>query len=175
MPSKKIEGLRKIPVKNYIILLVIFLATFLLVYYLYRFYIVYSDYQKQTPIIREVLPEITYQELDHYVRESPSVVIYMCTASDDVCRNFEKNFKKLIIKKELTNYITYVNLTNADLEQFQIQFNSRYTYKQKLENNYPTLVVFEDSEVRDIIQNSKNEKLTIEEVDQFLKRNKIGE
>ena len=175
MSNKKNSELRKVPKKNYVIFLVMILVTFLLVYYLYRFYTVYSDYQKQTPIIREVLPEITEQELEHYVQESPSIVIYMCTASDDTCRNFEKSLKKLVIKKELANYITYVNLTNTDLEQFSNHFNNSYPYKQKLENHYPALVVFEDSEIRDLLQSKQGKKLTIEEVDQFLKRNKIGE
>lgn len=175
MSNKKNDDLRKIPTKNYVILLIIFLITFLLVYYLYRFYVVYSSYQKETPIIRDVLPEITDQELEHYIQESPSIVIYMCTASDDTCRNFEKSFKKLINKKNLSTYITYLNLSNADIDNFTNKFNNSYQYKQKLTNNYPALVVFEDDKVRDIIQNSKKEKINMTDVEQFLKRNKIGE
>ena len=148
MSNKKKEELRKVPTKNYIALITIFIATFLLAIYLYRYYVVYSEYQKQTPVIRDVIPEITDQELSNYVQESPNTVIYMCTASDDTCRNFEK-------------------VTN--------DFNNKYDYKIKLKNNYPALVVFEDNEIRDIIQNSKKEKLTIDDVEQFLKRNKIGE
>ena len=175
MSMMKKEKLKEIPTKNYIILIVIFIVTFLLVYYLYRFYIVYSAYQKETPIIRTVLPEITDAELEHYIQEESSIVIYMCTASDDICRNFEKSFKKLILKKNLSTYITYVNLSNTDLTAFSNDFNNKYNYKQKLTDTYPALVVFENSEVRDIIQESKKERLTMYDVDQFLKRNKIGE
>lgn len=175
MLNKKKEELRKIPTKNYVILAIIFIVTFLLAIYLYRYYVVYSEYQKQTPIIRNVIPEITNQELGNYIQESPNIVIYMCTASDDTCRNFEKGLKKVIEQKHLATNITYVNLSNADLEQFTNDFNSKYNYKVKLKNSYPALVVFEDNEIRDIIQNSKRQKLTIDDVEQFLKRNKIGE
>lgn len=173
MPKAKKQELRVVPTKNYVILVSVFLVTFLLVYYLYRFYIVYSSFQKQTPILRDVLPEITSEEVEHYVQESPTTVIYLCTASSDNCRNFEKNFKKLIEKKDLKTYITYVNLSNTNLEEFSKKMNQVYSYKVKLKNRYPTLIAFEDNEIRDILQNSKNEKLTITEVDQFLKRNKI--
>lgn len=175
MSKEKKEELRKIPSKNYIILLIIFLLTFLLVYYLHRFYVVYSDYQKETPIIRDTLPEITEPELEHYIQESPSSLIYMCTASDDTCRNFEKSFIKLIKKKNLSTHITYVNLSDSNLEQFTTDFNNKYKYKLELKNDYPAIVSFEDNKARDIIQNSKKEKLNINDVAQFLKRNKIGD
>ena len=32
-------------------------------------------------------------DLDHYVLDNPTTIIYMCTANDDECRNFEKDFK----------------------------------------------------------------------------------
>lgn len=175
MPKEKKSSLRKVPTKNYVILFVVFLITFLLVYYLYHFYVVYSNYQKETPILRDVLPEITNQELEHYVQEAPTTVIYLCTASDDTCRKFEKSFKKLIEKRNLRTYITYVNLSNIDLNTFVKDFNQQYQSKQKLSNHYPALVVFEDNKIRDIIQDSKKYPLTITDTEQFLKRNRIGD
>lgn len=175
MSKEKKSELRKVPTKNYVILLVVFLVAFLLVYYLYRFYIVYSNFQKETPILRDVLPEITDQELQHYVQEAPTTAIYLCTASNDTCRGFEKSFKKLIEKRNLKTYITYVNLSNTNLDEFSKKINEEYSYKVKLKSKYPAFIVFEDNEIRDILQNSKKTKLTITEVDQFLKRNKIGD
>ncbi|MCI8347510.1 MAG: hypothetical protein HFJ12_06170 [Bacilli bacterium] len=175
MTKTKKEDLRKVPTRNYMILVTIFLITFLFVYYLYRFYVVYSNYQKETPILRDILPEITDQELEHYVQEAPTTVIYLCTASNDICRKFEKSFKKLIEKKNLKTYITYVNLSNTDFDTFTKKFNDQYQDKQKLNNYYPALVVFEDNKIRDIIQNSKKYQLTITDTEQFLKRNRIGD
>lgn len=172
---KKKEKLREIPTKNYLILLVIFIATFSLVYYLFRWYKVYSDYQNDIPVIRDSLPEISNEEMDHYIEENQTTVIYMCTASDTECRTFEKSFKKLIEKKSLKEYITYVNLTNTDLNNFTTNFNNNYKYKKTLTSTYPALVVFTDGEITDMIEATDKEKLSITEVDKFLKENKIGE
>lgn len=43
MSNKKKEELREVPTKNYIALIAIFIATFLLAIYLYRYYVVYSE------------------------------------------------------------------------------------------------------------------------------------
>lgn len=171
----KKEELRKVPTKNYIILIVMFIITFALVYYLYRWYDVYSDYQKETPVIRDVLPEINGEELDHYVQENPTTVVYMCTSSSNNCRTFENKFKKLIEKESLEEYITYINLSDVNTDDFTNNFNITYKYKKLLKNNYPALIVFEENNVVDIIQGNSKERLTITDVEKFLKENEIGE
>ena len=51
-------------VKNYFILAIIFLAGIGLTFYLCRWYKVYDDYKKQTPVIRGTLSqEIVYDDL----------------------------------------------------------------------------------------------------------------
>lgn len=165
---------RKIPTKNYIILLIIVLVTFLLAYYLYRWYDVYSTYQNDIPVIREYLPEVTEEEMEHYIRENPTAVIYVCTAVDTNCRSFEKNFKKLVEQESLQEYITYVNLTDENKESFITRFNQNHPYKKIGLTKYPALIFFEDGEVSDILQASKDNNLTISEVNKFLINNKIG-
>ena len=171
---EKKKDIRKVPAKNYVILLVLFLLTFLLVYYIYRWYVVYSDYQNNIPVIRDVLKEVTEEEMEHYIQETPSTTIYVCTASDTICRNFEKSFKKLIEQSSLKEYITYVNLTEEDKEAFITNFNQNHPYKKVGLNNYPALIFFEDGEVSDILQADSQDNITISDVKNFLKRNKIG-
>ena len=78
---------KKISIKNYIIVVVMFIAGMGITLYLCNWYNVYDEYQKQTPVIRGILSEITNEELEHYVMENPTTVIYMCTASNPTCRN----------------------------------------------------------------------------------------
>ena len=85
---------KKIAMKNYIIIILIFVATIGLTLYFCSCYRVYSESKKEIPIIRGTLSEITSEDLDHYIMENQSTVIYVCTASDPTCRNYEKNFKK---------------------------------------------------------------------------------
>ena len=79
-------------IKNFIILGAIFLLGIGLTLYICNCYQVYDEYQKQTPVIRGTLSEITSEELDHYLMENPTTTIYMCTSSSDTCRNYEKEY-----------------------------------------------------------------------------------
>ena len=92
---------KSIPIKNYFILLLIILGTFFIVYYFYRWYVVYSDYQEDIPVIRDTLLEVSEEEMYHYIQENSTTVVYMCTSEDASCRNFEKSFKKLIERDSL--------------------------------------------------------------------------
>ena len=99
----------------------------------------------------------------------------MCTASDYKCRNFEKGFKKVVLKKELQNSIVYLNLSNIDRESFLNEFNNKYNYKYKLTSNYPAIVMFEDGKVINLVQGNDKDALTVEEAKQFIEINKLGE
>ena len=104
--------------KNYFILILIFALGIGITLYLSKLYHVYDEYQKETPVIRGVISEITNEELDHYLMENPTIVIYMCTSSDMLCRNFEKDFKKLIEKENLQEEIIYLNLSDINEDEF---------------------------------------------------------
>lgn len=166
---------RKSGLKNYIILIVIFLAGIGLTLYLCKWYNVWNDYQKETPVISGSLLEITYEDLEHYVMENPTTVIYMCTANNDKCRSYEKDFKKIIEKENLNDYVIYLNLSNLDQDEFVNNFNGQYEFKNKLTTNYPAFVVFEDGKVTSILQGNKKKKLTVSSTKQFLELNGIGE
>lgn len=161
--------------KNYIILFVVIGLSLCLTLYLCRWYRVYDDYQKEIPVIRGALLEITSDDLEHYLMENPSSVIYMCTAQSEICRNFEKDLKKLVEKKNLNDSIIYLNLSNINLDEFINDFNNSYEFKNKLTTNYPAFVIFEDGKVISILQGRENKKLTVENTKQFLEMNEIRE
>ena len=164
---------RIIPVKNYVILLIMFVAVVVLVFYLCNLYHVYDAHQREIPVIRDTLFEIQPEEIEHYVMENPTTVFYMCTAASEACRDYEKDLKKLVEKDELQSTIIYVNLSNVDQNEFVDTFNAKYPYKVALKKNYPAFVVFEDGEISSVLQPSEDEKLTISETEQFIKLNKI--
>ena len=162
--------------KNYIILLGICLLTVFLVMYIAEWYKVYSDYQKETPVIRGTLKkEITAADFDFFLMEYPTSTIYMCTSKSDNCRNFEKDFKKIVIQKELQDSIIYLNLSNADIESFINDFNNKYNYKIKLNENYPALVEFNDGKITSLLEGEDNMPLTISKARSFIELNHIGE
>ena len=167
---------RKIPAKNYILVGVLFVAVVLLLWYFSKWYQVYNDYQRKTPVIRGTLSEITDLELDHYLMENPTAVIYMCTSSASRCRNFEKSFKKVLEQDEvLKTNIIYLNLSDINQEEFVNEFNQKYSYKSKLTTNYPALVLFEDGKVIGLLQEKKDKNLNASEVQSYLHLHDIGE
>lgn len=161
--------------KRYLILAFIFILCMGLVIYLCKWYKVYDDYQKEIPVIRDTLSEITDIDLEHYILDNPTTVIYMCTASDEVCRDFEKDFKKLVIKKEYTDKIVYLNLSGLDQEKFVEDFNNKYNFKIKLSVDYPAIVMFEDGKITSLLQENDKRDFTISTVKDYLELNMIGE
>ena len=169
------EEKQKKKVKNYIILVFVVLLFVGLVLYLCKWYKVYDEYQKDIPVIRDSLQEIVNEDLEHYILDNPSSLIYICTANDENCRDFEKKFKKLIEKDELADEIIYLNVTGIDQDSFVNSFNEKYTKKKKLTTNYPAIVVFDEGKVVSILQAKKDNKIKIDDVKHFIKLNKVGE
>lgn len=166
---------KKVGIKNYFILILIFATGILLTLYLCNVYKVYDESKKQIPVIRGTLSEIKYEELEHYISENPTTVIYMCTASNEVCRNYEKDLKKLIKKEELQEEIVYLNLSETNNSEFTEMFNKKYPFKVKITDNYPAIVIFIDGKITNILQAKRQEKLTITKTQQFIDLHMIGE
>ena len=161
-------------VKNYMILIGMFILIAGITIYMCNCYNVYHEYQKQTPVIRGYLSEITTQELDNFIQENPTSTLYLCTASNDACRNYEKKFIKIINKEEL-NDIIYLNIKEEEAESFPEEFNKKYQFKVSLKSNYPAFITFEDGNVRYILQGNKKEDLTISKTKQYFELKKVGE
>ena len=171
----KSNDAQKKGIKNYFILIVIFLVVIFVTLYFCNWYNVYNEYAMETPVIRGTLFELIPDEIDHYVQENPTTILYLCTSKSLECRNYESDLKKIVEKRELQDDIVYVNLTDVSLSQFTHSFNESYPYKISLKNNYPAIVMFEDGKVRAVLQGDGEEKLTIAKTRQFIELNKIGE
>ncbi len=165
----------KIASKNYIIIALIFAATISLTLYLCNCYSVYNEGKKEIPVIRGVISEITTEDFDHYILENQSALVYICTASDMNCRNFEKDFIKFIKRDNLQDEIIYLNVSNLDADKFVEDFNKKYNYRIPLTKNYPALIMFENGKICGILQGKSDKKITISRTKQFIEMNKIGE
>ena len=163
-----LDGKQKNYLKNYVILGVLFLVCIALTLYFCKSYEVYQEYEKEIPVIRDSLVEINPEDLEHYIADTSSTVIYMCTAMDQKCRSFEKDFKKYIHKNEITDEIVYLNLTNVDQKTFTQEFNDKYPNKIKYNGKLPAFVSFQDGKIVSILQESQQKKITMSKVQNFL-------
>ena len=90
------------------------------------------------------------------------------------CRDFERDFKKIVVAKNLQDSIIYLNLSNTDIDSFVKDFNNKYNYKIKLTKNYPLLVEFTDGKVTGLVQGEDGNSLSISKMKQFIEIHKIG-
>ena len=160
---------------RYLAVVLLFLVCIGFVLYLCELYKVDKEEKRKIPVIRDALGEIYPDDLDYYVVDNPTSVIYMCTANNDVCRTFEKGFKKLLQKKDYNGEIIYLNLTDIDLDEFTNAFNQKYPYKGGITTNYPAFILFEDGKVVSILEGTVEKPLTVSKVKNYLELNEIGE
>ena len=162
----------KIPFSNYVTLALIVLLTIVGVLVVRKIYISNVNYEKNIPIIRDiVVSEINSNEIYNYIRENGNVTLYIGVADDDNCRKFEEEFSKIIKDNNLEDTITYLNLSNEKKKQsFIKEFNKFYNTKIL---GIPSLVIFNEGKVSDILTVKTGKSLNIKEVTKFLEDNNI--
>ena len=162
---------KEIPTKNYFVLGIIVLITVLFFVYLFSWLEQYNDSKINTPIITSTLREVEYNNLNTVLAERDMLIMYMCTTDESICRSFEKKFVNYIKENNLSEDIMYLNLgydsdENNLLNKVYNKYKSPDLVKKIYE--YPTLLIFNDSKIVDVLSSNGKTKLTIEDVDSFL-------
>ena len=171
MTNQKEEKKKEIPIQNYIVLGVIIIITLLGVIYLCSWYRQYQDNKINEPVITNVLREVEYNNLDTVLTERDMLIMYMCTTDEKVCRSFEKKFSEYIKDNNLTEEIVYLNLgyssdENNLLDTVYENYKSDTLVKKIYE--YPTLVIFNEGQIVDVLSSNSKNQITIEQVSEFL-------
>ena len=153
----KREELRKIPVKNYIILGVVIVITCLLLYYFYLWVDAYKESKVNMPILDKYMTVINYNELDNYVVENPDTIVYVSVLENEEIRVFEKQLKGKYKKHKIDNEILYMNITNDILdEEIKKDMVNKYSLNNVNITNVPCVLVFEDGILKAIYSVSEN-------------------
>lgn len=137
--------MRKIPLKNYFVLLVIVIITIILTLYLSS---VYKEKNKTTTVMHEYISEITEKELTDYIIEKPIIFMYISDKFDLTNDQFEEDLKKEIKKNNLKDYFVYLNSSELTTEFINF-FKTNYNLEIDV-NKTPILVLINDGEVKDI-------------------------
>lgn len=154
--------------KNYIVLGIIYLVVIVAVLYLASWYNTYKNYREEIPILQNVLLEVKPDELDHFLMENPSSILYLCKANDSDCRDFESSLKTALQNNDYQD-IVYVNLMGTDdttnyLKELLEKYNSSdYTIERT-----PCLIKFTDGKVTDIEDGLNGAVMTKDEALNFI-------
>lgn len=163
---------KNIPINNYIKLVLAVVVTVFIAFLLRNWYISSRDYELNIPIIAETLiSKINTDEVYNYIRENENTILYMGVVNDSSCREFEKEFNQVIRDKNLGDVITYLDITKAGNKQkFIKEFNKFYGTNLL---GYPSLIIFEEGEVKATLTVKVGKKLDINKAIEFLDNNDI--
>lgn len=162
---------KEIPFKNYVTLGIIIVITLFISMYVFSWYRQYNDNKTTKPVITNTLREVEYNNLDNVLQERDILIMYMCTTSEDICRNFEGKFSKYIKQNNLTEEIIYLNLGySKDENNLLMSVYNKYKSKHLVKKvyDYPTLLIFNEGEIVDVLSSNSKNKINIEEVQEFL-------
>ena len=149
--------MREIPAKNYVILSCLVVGVVIVSLVLSNLYRT-THKEEYTPIIKDVITEIRYEDLDNYLQENLDVVLYINDSSVKGDRKFEKKVKKMITNNGISRYFVY------------IEKNENIIDKYKLNSNTPIFIAYQNGVITEVL-NKKN--CAINEVEEFLIRNKV--
>ena len=152
------NNLRKIPVKNYVILGVVIFITLLILYYFYMWVDVYKESKINIPIMDKYMRVINYNEFSDYLIENPDTIVYVSILEDEKIREFEKKFKDKYRDNEIENEILYMNITD-DIKNKNIKDEMvlKYFVNSLNMTDVPCVLVFSDGKISSIYSVSDND------------------
>lgn len=152
------EELRKVPVKNYIILGIVITVTMLVLYYFYMWVDVYKESKVNIPIMDKYMEVINYNELENYLVENPDTIVYASVLEDDKIREFEKKLKNKYKYKKVNNEILYMNITDdIKINDIRTEMENKYLLNNLNITDVPCIVVFNDGLIKSIYSISDND------------------
>lgn len=142
------------PLKNYVIAFSIIIFTLIFALSLFIFFDSKKNRELQIPVIRGTVPEIEEKDLDSYMKEHDSFLLYIGTSDNTNCRNLEEDLKEFVKTKNINNLV-YLNITNVkDKKTFYDEFNEKYGEVVKL-SNYPAFIIIRDNKIYDLVERDK--------------------
>lgn len=149
--------LRKIPIKNYIILGIVIIFTIFILYYFYMWVDVYKESKINIPIMDKYMSVINYNELDNFIVENPNSIVYVSVLENEDIREFEKKFKVKYKNNQINNEVLYMNITSDVVDSnLKKEMIDKYSVNSLNITSVPLIMVFEDGKLSSIYSISDN-------------------
>lgn len=149
---------KEVPMKNYFILVLIFLITVIGVFYAREWYNTSKEYYAQNSVMTKLVREIKSEEIANYTLENQKFVLYVASGKNFELKDFEDEFKNLIKNMDLIDSVLYMNLDGVDPNSFynllKNDFSATTRIKDQITNDSSaSLYVFTDGKITNILNN----------------------
>lgn len=137
---------RVIPKKNYVIVLILAIATCLVLGYFVRWYRLREERLQPASVVTQAITEINFDEIDNYLLENPNVFIYVSNPQVENTQNFEKELRDYLKEEELQHRMVYLDLSKMTEEE-RLQFSQEWLELDQVVE--PNMIVIENGEKKD--------------------------
>lgn len=163
---------RKIPLKNYIILMIIVVLFVLLVFYMRDWYKTASIYYNGGSLMLDVATQVNKEELNNYAQENPNFILYVSSGDKSDIKKFESKLKKYIIQNNISS-IVYLNVDEKEISNFNEYLKTNFVnnssqVKKITDSQNVTIYSFENGIVTNIIENA--DKKSINSIGKIFKK-----
>lgn len=169
--------MKKIPMANYVKVIILCLVTVVLVLIISNNYKKKMQYERASQDVMSFLSNVKYEELSNYLIESHDGFIYMASSSDSSLDDFETEFKKYILEEELEKYFVYLDSSNYSREMYtnlQKSFFTSELSKQVLLNGKPNIFSIKDGKIVAVLYLTPSD-ISLEDVKTFVNMHGVAE
>ncbi|MDD3392871.1 MAG: hypothetical protein PHE54_04955 [Bacilli bacterium] len=160
-----------IPIKNYLMVVLLFCLLIGLIYYLIVWYRVTDDYTKS--LNNPFLATINVNELENYIIDNPDIIIYLADSYDNDIDFFEESFKNYIISNDLKKEFIYIDSRKIDDYSALDEYLSDDLKTKKIGIvNKNNILIVKDGKIVDILYKN-SQTINISDVEIFLENNGV--
>lgn len=165
---------RDVPLKNYIIALLIVLGVVILTFYIKKTYDLSEERNLSQSILSRIIGEIKYDEIDNVFLEiNGDYFIYISYSKNSEISAFEKQLKNLIVNNDLQNNFYYLNVNDEKKDDNLIKdLNNKFKLNNKKIDYIPAILYYENGDFKDLITSKKDQIITINDVSNLIKEMK---
>lgn len=167
--------MRKIPKKNYVLVVLICFLTLALVGYLAYVYKKNQKVMIEPSVLSGHVLELGEKEimtnLTNYILDNPDTILYVSYGEGDYLETFENELKDLVIEYSIKSNLVFVNLNLVSQKNFLNELKDNF-FSDDLNNNYiklerqPNMFMFKNGEIVKVLYYAEN-KININDVKKF--------
>ncbi len=171
----KKELKKTIPLKNYLILLIVAVLTVILTLYIREWIETYRENKISISPLSGDINEINTNELELTLNESNQVIIYVSYVNDLDVYNKERKLLKRIKSEQLSDYVIYYNVTDLLKENEYLNIlKSKFSNLKSEIIKAPMFIYVKNGEAVEVI-NSDDNIVNDSELKYLTEKYEIGE